>query len=120
MLADESMTSTSAAAVAERVTQGRERILAELHKVIVGQDEVLDLVLTALFTGGHCLITGVPGLAKTLLIKTLAAVLHLTDRSHLSDRGGCGPVLGAIGGRYRHALGRGRHGSRRGGAGGRG
>ena len=78
MLADESMTSTSAAAVAERVTQGRERILAELHKVIVGQDEALDLVLTALFTGGHCLITGVPGLAKTLLIKTLAAVLHLT------------------------------------------
>ena len=78
MLADESMTSTSAAAVAERVMQGRERILAELHKVIVGQDEVLDLVLTALFTGGHCLITGVPGLAKTLLIKTLAAVLHLT------------------------------------------
>ena len=63
--------------VAERVQQGRERILAELRKVIVGQDEVVDEVLIALFTGGHCLITGVPGLAKTLLIKTLAEVLDL-------------------------------------------
>ena len=62
---------------AERVQQGRERILAELRKVIVGQDEVVDQVLIALFTGGHCLITGVPGLAKTLLIKTLAEVLDL-------------------------------------------
>ena len=72
------MESTSAEQVAERVTQGRDRILHELHKVIVGQDEVLELVLTALFTGGHCLITGVPGLAKTLLVKTLAQVLHLS------------------------------------------
>ena len=63
---------------AERVQAGRQRILAELHKVIVGQEEALDLVLTALFTGGHCLITGVPGLAKTLLVKTLARVLHLS------------------------------------------
>jgi MoxR-like ATPase len=63
---------------AERVQQGRERILAELRKVIVGQDEVVDQVLIALFTGGHCLITGVPGLAKTLLIKTLAQILDLS------------------------------------------
>jgi MoxR-like ATPase len=62
----------------ERVAQGRERILSEIRKVIVGQDEVIDLVLTALFTGGHCLITGVPGLAKTLLIRTLADVLDLS------------------------------------------
>ena len=62
---------------AERVQQGRERILAELRKVIVGQDDVVDQVLIALFTGGHCLITGVPGLAKTLLIKTLAEILDL-------------------------------------------
>ena len=67
-----------AAEAAERVREGRRRILNELRKVIVGQDEVIDLVLTALFTGGHCLITGVPGLAKTLLIKTLADVLHLS------------------------------------------
>ena len=62
---------------ADRVAQGRERILAELRKVIVGQDEVVEQVLIALFTGGHCLITGVPGLAKTLLIKTLAEILDL-------------------------------------------
>jgi MoxR-like ATPase len=64
-------------ASAERVAEGRERILAELRKVIVGQDEVVEQVLIALFTGGHCLITGVPGLAKTLLIKTIADVLDL-------------------------------------------
>ena len=66
-----------AAAGAESLTQSRDRILAELRKVIVGQDAVIELVLTALFTGGHCLITGVPGLAKTRLIETLAAILDL-------------------------------------------
>src|SRR3990170_1192865 len=65
-------------AVAERVALGRERILTEIRKVIVGQDEVIDQVLMALFTGGHCLITGVPGLAKTLLIKTVAQILDLS------------------------------------------
>jgi MoxR-like ATPase len=69
---------TSLAAVAERVAEGRERILTEIRKVIVGQDEVIDQVLMALFTGGHCLITGVPGLAKTLLIRTLADILDLS------------------------------------------
>jgi MoxR-like ATPase len=62
---------------ADKVGEGRERILGELRKVIVGQDEVVEQVLIALFTGGHCLITGVPGLAKTLLIKTLADILDL-------------------------------------------
>jgi MoxR-like ATPase len=74
-------TTSSAAsmpAVAERVAQGRERILAEIRKVIVGQDAVIEQVLMALFTGGHCLITGVPGLAKTLLIRTLAEILDLS------------------------------------------
>src|SRR5229473_6150714 len=71
------MDSSVAAVSAERVAEGRERILAELRKVIVGQDEVVEQVLIALFTGGHCLITGVPGLAKTLLIKTLADILDL-------------------------------------------
>ena len=61
----------------ERVAEGRARILAELRKVIVGQDDVVEQVLIALFTGGHCLITGVPGLAKTLLIRTLADILDL-------------------------------------------
>src|SRR5665213_1997535 len=62
---------------AERVAEGREQILTELRKVIVGQDDVVEQVLVALFTGGHCLITGVPGLAKTLLIKTVADILDL-------------------------------------------
>src|SRR5688500_20271349 len=66
------------AATAERVAEGRDRILAEIRKVIVGQDAVIDEVLMALFTGGHCLITGVPGLAKTLLIKTVARILDLS------------------------------------------
>src|SRR5215203_4867183 len=64
--------------VAERVAVGRERILGEIRKAIVGQDEVIDQVLMALFTGGHCLITCVPGLAKTLLIKTIAQILDLS------------------------------------------
>jgi MoxR-like ATPase len=62
---------------AEKVADARTRILGQLRKVIVGQDDVVDQVLVALFTGGHCLITGVPGLAKTLLIKTLAEILDL-------------------------------------------
>ncbi|MGH9349613.1 MAG: AAA family ATPase [Vicinamibacterales bacterium] len=69
---------TAAPNFAERVMDGRARILSELRKCIVGQDEVVDQVLIALFTGGHCLITGVPGLAKTLLIKTLAEILDLS------------------------------------------
>src|SRR5918998_1179598 len=64
--------------LAAEVQEGRERILSELRKVIVGQDEVVDQVLIALFTGGHCLLTGVPGLAKTLLIKTVAQILDLS------------------------------------------
>ena len=71
-------TTSEIAAVAERVARGRARILAEIRKVIVGQDEVIDQVLIALFTGGHCLITGVPGLAKTLLIKTVAQILDIS------------------------------------------
>src|SRR5579864_2578352 len=71
------MTPDAATLTADRVAEGRERILAELRKTIIGQDEVIEQVLIALFTGGHCLITGVPGLAKTLLIKTLADILDL-------------------------------------------
>src|SRR5687768_9626475 len=63
--------------LAEKVAGSRQTILAELRKVIVGQDEVVDEVLMALFCGGHCLITGVPGLAKTLLVKTLSQILDL-------------------------------------------
>src|SRR5579872_2083457 len=71
------MDSSVAAVRAEKVAEARERVLVELRKIIVGQDDVVDQVLIALFTGGHVLITGVPGLAKTLLIKTLADILDL-------------------------------------------
>ena len=64
--------------LAEKVAASRQKILSELRKVIVGQDEVVDEVLMALFCGGHCLITGVPGLAKTLLVKTLSQILDLS------------------------------------------
>jgi MoxR-like ATPase len=61
----------------ETLRVARERILAELRKVIVGQDAVIDQLLTALFANGHVLLVGVPGLAKTLLISSLARVLDL-------------------------------------------
>ena len=71
------MTDVAVAGLAERVAGSRQKILTELRKVIVGQDDVVDEVLMALFCGGHCLITGVPGLAKTLLVKTIAQILDL-------------------------------------------
>ena len=64
-------------ALAERMKEGRERILSELRKLIVGQDDVIEQVLISLFVGGNSIITGVPGLAKTLIIHTLAQVLDL-------------------------------------------
>jgi MoxR-like ATPase len=60
-----------------RVTEAYERIAAEVHKVIVGQDDVLNELLVALFCGGHALVVGVPGLAKTLLVSTIARALSL-------------------------------------------
>jgi MoxR-like ATPase len=64
-------------ALADRLRRGREAVLAELRKLIVGQDAVIEQALIALFSGGNCLIVGVPGLAKTLLIHSLAQVLDL-------------------------------------------
>jgi MoxR-like ATPase len=61
----------------EQLKTARESILAELRKVIVGQDEVVEQILTVLFANGHCLLVGVPGLAKTLLVSTLARILDL-------------------------------------------
>src|SRR5438105_2571878 len=61
----------------EHLTTGRAQIVAELAKVIVGQQEVIEQILIALLAGGHCLITGAPGLAKTLLVKSIAQIFHL-------------------------------------------
>src|SRR5947199_7024522 len=65
---------------AERLLAGRARIDAELSKVIVGQREVIEQIMIALLAGGHCLITGAPGLAKTLLVKSIARIFHLDFR----------------------------------------
>ena len=64
-------------AASERLLAGRAQIEAELAKVIVGQGAVIEQILIALLAGGHCLITGAPGLAKTLLVKSIAQVFHL-------------------------------------------
>ncbi len=55
----------------------RDNILAQVHEVIVGQEDVLEQILVALFVGGHCLITGLPGTAKTLMVRTIAQTLGL-------------------------------------------
>ena len=61
----------------EQLVTGRAKIENELAKVIVGQKEVIEQILIALFAGGHSLITGAPGLAKTLLVKSIAQIFHL-------------------------------------------
>jgi MoxR-like ATPase len=61
----------------ERFHAVRENILRQVRQVIVGQEDVLDEILIALFVGGHCLITGLPGTAKTLMVRTIAETLGL-------------------------------------------
>ncbi len=63
-----------------RFQEVNESIVRQVRKVIVGQDEVLEQVMIALFVGGHCLITGMPGTAKTLLVRTMAQTLGLEFR----------------------------------------
>ena len=63
--------------LADRMKSGRQQILSEIRKLIIGQEQVIDQVLLTLFVGGNSLIIGVPGLAKTLLIHTVAEVLDL-------------------------------------------
>ena len=69
---------TKSLELARELVDSKNRIVNEIRKVIVGQDEVLEDLLVALFCKGHCLFVGVPGLAKTLLVKTLARVLNLS------------------------------------------
>lgn len=61
----------------KRMQDGRDQIVSEIRKVIIGQSDIIDELLIALFGGGHVLVTGVPGLAKTLLIKTVADILQV-------------------------------------------
>jgi MoxR-like ATPase len=64
--------------IAERMVSDYNRLKNEIHKVIVGQDDVVDQVLISIFSRGHALLIGVPGLAKTLLVNTIARSLGLT------------------------------------------
>jgi MoxR-like ATPase len=65
-------------AQARRLSEARGKLVAEVHKAIVGMDEVIEQVLTAVLSRGHCLMVGVPGLAKTLLVSTLSRAMDLS------------------------------------------
>ncbi len=71
------MSSENDAAAAARLAEAYELLQREIGRVIVGQEEVVEQLLIALFAGGHCLLEGVPGLAKTLMVRSLASALHL-------------------------------------------
>ena len=68
---------TSDVAAAEALTTSYQKLKNEISKVVIGQDDTVRLLLTAIFCQGHCLLVGVPGLAKTLLIQTIAGALDL-------------------------------------------
>ena len=76
-IADTSLDSEALRAQITRFQSVRDAILEQVHTVIVGQEEVLEQILIALFVGGHCLITGLPGTAKTLMVRTIAQTLGL-------------------------------------------
>lgn len=63
---------------ADAIAASYQKLRSEISKVIIGQDETVRLLLTSIFSQGHCLLVGVPGLAKTLLVQTLASVLDLS------------------------------------------
>ncbi|HMP61382.1 MAG TPA: AAA family ATPase, partial [Gemmatales bacterium] len=64
--------------ILEQFTQSRALMMEQLRKVIVGQDDVIEQVFAAIFTRGHCLLVGVPGLAKTLMVSTISQILDLS------------------------------------------
>ena len=68
----------SESTVLTKLRDGRSSIVEQVQRRVVGQQDAVEQVLIALFAGGHCLITGVPGLAKTLLIKSLGEILDLS------------------------------------------
>ncbi|OIO07450.1 MAG: AAA family ATPase [Elusimicrobia bacterium CG1_02_63_36] len=68
---------TGDVASAEKLSAAREKIVSQLGRIIVGQDNAIEELLIALFAGGHCLLVGVPGLAKTLMLSSLAKILDL-------------------------------------------
>jgi len=78
MIETTSTESSSDRELLQQLEDAEKRIKAELSKVVIGQEDVIDQLLIALLTGGNCLITGAPGLAKTLLISSTANLFHLS------------------------------------------
>jgi MoxR-like ATPase len=78
MTAAAPIASTDDVALAQRLRSAHEQLLTELERIIVGQRQVIDELLITIFARGHCLLVGVPGLAKTLLVSTLADALDLS------------------------------------------
>src|SRR5213080_4906247 len=72
------MTTSTEAAMVRDLASAYEQMTEQIGKVIVGQNEVVEQLLMALFSRGHCLLVGVPGLAKTLLVSTVSKILHLS------------------------------------------
>lgn len=71
-------TSQSEQNLLERLQLGYKKLKEEIHKAVVGQDEVIDAVLSAVLAGGHCIVQGVPGLAKTLLVHAISDAMDLS------------------------------------------
>ncbi len=69
-------------AAIENLVQKRNELKKEISKIIVGQDEVVDQILLSIFSGGHALLVGVPGLAKTLMVNTIAQAFGLGFQTH--------------------------------------
>ncbi len=74
----ESQNAGESLAAVEKLQRAYSQIRSQMAQVIVGQDEVIEQLLIALFSRGHCILEGVPGLAKTLMISTLARSLSMT------------------------------------------
>ena len=72
------MSELSGEEIVEKVKQAREKMVSELGKVIVGQNDILEQIAIAMFSKGHVLLMGVPGLGKTLLVKTIAQIFSLS------------------------------------------
>ena len=68
------------AAVVAEITEARDKIRTELKKAIVGQEEIIEQIIIALLSRGHCLMTGVPGLGKTMLVRSIAEIFSLNFR----------------------------------------
>src|SRR5207253_248858 len=77
-MSDQHSSSADEAQAVRQLAKAYEQMMGEIGKVIVGQKEVIEQLLMALFSRGHCLLVGVPGLAKTLLVSTVSRILHLS------------------------------------------